>query len=310
MLCFLQVLSLPRSPVFRGMLESGMLEELKGRVQVEDAEPVILRQLVRYLYTGRVEPDFRDYKKLMVLANKYQVEDLVDYTSSKILETLKVENALELGIFGESHNSTILLNASAKVIMENAREAIVPEGWEQQMKGSPRLLLAIVAALWEAGRKKMEFHRFTSSDLLLKTGLVGTAYAIDFKVSTAAVLLGIGLYGVAGDNKVAIKIFKAGLMPPDALLLFNEIREYSTPGGGEHTKVKFGSLVNLEPNVAYTIYVENLSGHNLEVTCGRKGKTPVEIGNVAVTFSNSSYSVSGTDVHQGQIPSIYLRVSF
>ena len=152
--CSLRVLSLPRSPVFRGMLESGMLEELKGRVQVEDAEPVILRQLVRYLYTGRVEPDFRDYKKLMVLANKYQVEDLVDYTSKKILETLAKDNALELGIFGETHNSTILLNAAAQFIQENISPETLPEGWEQQLKGSPQLTLAISLPIIGAARER------------------------------------------------------------------------------------------------------------------------------------------------------------
>ena len=70
------------------MLESGMQEEQKGRVKVEDAEPVILKELLPYLYTGEVQPDFKDYKELMILANRYQVEELVDYTGKKILETL------------------------------------------------------------------------------------------------------------------------------------------------------------------------------------------------------------------------------
>ena len=133
---FLRFLFL-RSPVFRVMLESGMMEEQKGRVKVEDAELVILKELLQYLYTGKIGPDFRDYKELMILANKYQVEDLVDFTSTKVLESLTEDNALELGLFGEMHNSTVLLNASAKFIQENPTVETLPDGWEQQLKGSP-----------------------------------------------------------------------------------------------------------------------------------------------------------------------------
>ena len=135
-----------------------MVEEQRGRIKVEDTELVILKELLRYLYTGMIGPDFRDYKKLMILANKYQIEELVDYTSNKILETLTEDNALELGIFGEMHNSTVLINATAKLIQENPSEDILPDGWEQQIKGSPRLLLAIVAALRKATIKRQELN--------------------------------------------------------------------------------------------------------------------------------------------------------
>ena len=96
--------------------------EVKGRIKVEDAEPPILRQLLHYLYTRKLETDFSDYMELLILANKYEEDELVDYTSLKILETLTEENALELGIFGEMHNSPVLLNGCAKFIHEFASE--------------------------------------------------------------------------------------------------------------------------------------------------------------------------------------------
>ena len=149
-----------RSPVFSAMLESGMLEEQKGRVKIEDAEVVILKELLRYLYTGKIGPDFREYKELMILANKYDVEDLMDDAGSKILETLTEENALELGIFGETHNSNVLLNASAKIIQENPSVETLPDGWDQQLEGCPRLMVAIIGALKKKGREAKEFARF------------------------------------------------------------------------------------------------------------------------------------------------------
>ena len=70
-----QLLFLPRSPVFRAMLEAGMMEGLKGRVKVEDTEPAILRQQLRELYTSQLGPDGPDYQELLVLVSKYQLED-------------------------------------------------------------------------------------------------------------------------------------------------------------------------------------------------------------------------------------------
>ena len=295
-----QLLFLPRSPVFRAMLEAGMMEVVKGRVEVEDTQPAILKQLLQYLYSSQLGPDFRDYQELLVLANKYQVEELVDFTSTKILETLTVDNALQLGIFGETNNSSVLINGCGKFIREFASEDLLPEGWEEDLKGSPRLMLAIIAALREVG-KETEFHRFTSSDLKLHTGNVGTEYALDFEVSTEAKLSGIGLYGVPGSNKVKVGIFHA------ELLLFEEIKEYQSLGGGEYGKLALKSRVNLQPNIVYTIVVERLDVPYVELVCGTGGKSSVRSGNVEVTFSNSSKSCSGTDVQQGQIPSLYLR---
>ena len=125
-----------------------------------DADLVILRELLQYIYTGKIGPDFRDYKELMILANKYQMEDLVDFASSMVLESLSEDNALELGIFGEMHNATILLNASAKFIQENPTEETLPDGWEQQLKGSPRLMLAIIGAARKEGVCPVHFWQF------------------------------------------------------------------------------------------------------------------------------------------------------
>ena len=278
------------------------MEGQNGRVKVEDAELVTLREFLQYLYTGKIGPDFKDYKELMILANKYQVEDLMEETSSKILESLTEDNALELGIFGEMYNSTVLLKASAKFIQENAGGETLPDGWELELKGSPRLLLAIVAAVREAGGKETEFHRFNISNRLLSTGRPGSVYAIGFEVSAAAKLSGIGLYGVRGSNKVTIKIYKADL------LLLEEEKEYQSLGGGKYTKLALKSRVNLEPNLVYSIHVERSTGPDEDLLCGGQGKVGVQVGSMAVTFSTSADSVNGTDVWQGQIPSIYLRV--
>ena len=110
-----------RSPVFKAMLTSDMIERTQGVINIEvdramsdlctvecsivtvhcvhravqcsevqwlyalccfvlwrpclqDASVEVVRQMVRYMYTAKVEHDFDRIKELLVLANKYQVK--------------------------------------------------------------------------------------------------------------------------------------------------------------------------------------------------------------------------------------------
>ena len=80
----------------------------------------------------------------------------MDYTSTKVLESLTEDNALELGIFGETHNSSVILNASARFIMDHLTVKTLPDGWEQQLQPFPRLMLAIIGA----GRKEVQEAKY------------------------------------------------------------------------------------------------------------------------------------------------------
>ena len=110
--------------------------------------------------------------------------------------------------------------------------------------------------------------------------------------------------GVPGPNKVAVKVYQAEA----EILLYEEEMEFESLGGGEYTKLALKTRVNLEPKLVYDVRVMMLAGPDKFLVCGKLGKTLVQVGNVAVTFSSSPYSINGTDVYQGQIPSIYLCV--
>ena len=139
-----------RSSVFRAMFESGMGEEKK--ISLEDTEPAILKQFLNYVYTGKVGQDVTDYMKLMVLAKKYEMAELVDFASDKLLQGLDKDNALEVGMFGEIHDFPVHLNRSAKIILDNVDDYwTLPFGWEQKMMKHPQLMMAIIDPLFESG---------------------------------------------------------------------------------------------------------------------------------------------------------------
>ena len=164
------------------MFESGMGEEEK--ISLKDTEPAILKQFLNYIYTGKVGQDVTDYMKLvvlakkyemvelvdfasdkllqgqdvtdymklMVLAKKYEMAELVDFASDKLLQGLDKDNALEVGMFGEIHDSPVHLNRSAKIILDNVDDYwTLPDGWEQKMIEHPQLMMAIIDPLFESG---------------------------------------------------------------------------------------------------------------------------------------------------------------
>jgi hypothetical protein len=117
-----------RSPVFRSMLSLDMVERREGMVRMDDAEPAVVREMVSYLYTAEVRPEFGRLEELLVLANRwsslgwldspllgrYSVAPLVALVSSLLAATLSPATALRLGILGEAHQAEPLLEASAR----------------------------------------------------------------------------------------------------------------------------------------------------------------------------------------------------
>merc|ERR1712115_13271 len=138
------------------------------------------------------------------------------------------------------HNSTVLLNASAKFIHENPTVETLPDGWEQELKGSPRLMLAIIGAARRDAGEATEFARFTSGGSGTWSVQPGQIDAIGLKVSTKAKLAGVGMYGVKGTNKVSLKIYQG------SQLLIEEEKNYHSDGGNVYTNLPLKPAVKLE----------------------------------------------------------------
>ena len=52
-------------------------------------------QLVLFMYTGRIEEDYKRYRELLKLADKYGVLELSNVCGNKLAKTLTRENALQ-----------------------------------------------------------------------------------------------------------------------------------------------------------------------------------------------------------------------
>ena len=129
------------------MFQSDMKEKREEVVTIKDATMEDVEQLVAYVYSGTTEEPYDRFKDLLALADKYQVPELVKFCSFKVADSLSEENALELGIYGETHNANILVEMCAQFIAANMKNSLDDDDWMERIKGSPKLTLEIVKVM-------------------------------------------------------------------------------------------------------------------------------------------------------------------
>lgn len=293
-----------RSPVFHAMLKAEMVEKLAGVVKIDDASVDVVKQMIRYMYTAKIDHQYSKVKELLVLANKYQVLELVNYCSSKIFEALSEDNALEIGMFGETHNSDILINRCAKYICYDITDSL-SQDWMEKIKESPKLMLQIIKNLRDVHENKLlEIKRMEQGIEQWVHG--GRINAIAFEVDSKVWLRAVGLYGALDNSKfqVDIKVF----LNDDCLL--EERKEYCSNGCEHPVKIILSSPVKIKPNKRYDITTAIVGGPTLY---GRNSKKVVRsegTESFEVTFFTSPLDQNGGGTEMGQLPSLYFRAPF
>ena len=281
-----------------------MVEKLAGVVKIDDASMDVVKQMVSYMYTAKIDHQYSKVKELLVLANKYQVLELVNYCSSKIFEALSEDNALEIGMFGEMHNSDILINRCAKYICYDITDSL-NENWMEKIQESPKLMLQIIKNLRDVHENKLlEIKRMEQGIEQWVHG--GRINAIAFEVDTKVWLRAVGLYGALDNStfKVEIKVF----LNDDCLL--EERKEFCSNGCEHPVKIVLSSPVKIKPNKRYDITTAIIGGPTLY---GRNSKKVVRSEGTEsfdVTFFTSPLDQNGGGTEMGQIPALYFRAPF
>ncbi|KAK7301985.1 hypothetical protein RJT34_12862 [Clitoria ternatea] len=108
-----------RSPVFKAMFESDMLESRTGTIKIMDVSCEVLRAFVNFLYTAEACLNDQMACSLLALGEKYQVKHLKAYCQKFLISKLNWDKSLELFTFASKYNCKQLRGASMEVIMSN-----------------------------------------------------------------------------------------------------------------------------------------------------------------------------------------------
>ncbi|UYV69909.1 SPOPL [Cordylochernes scorpioides] len=108
-----------RSPVFAAMFEHDMKENRESLVEIEDMEPVVLREMIRFIYTGQ-SPNLKTIADtLLPAADKYGLERLKVICEVSLASNLSLKNAAKLLVLADTYNALQLKTHIMSFISEH-----------------------------------------------------------------------------------------------------------------------------------------------------------------------------------------------
>ena len=139
-----------RSPVLRAMFESdGFAENKTNIVKIDDLEPPVVEEMLRFFYTDRVEKMDELAKELLVASDKYLIDSLKSQCQSFLAETINVQNCSELLALADSHSATELKQVAMEFFLDNSTEVAKSSGWQNMERTHPHLGFEVSKALMD-----------------------------------------------------------------------------------------------------------------------------------------------------------------
>jgi len=179
-----------RSPVFEAMLSCGMREHLQKEIVIHDLDPVAVRRMIGFMYTGTLEPKLeRDGEALALLeaAHLYDVAVLVDLCVSNLCSCLTEENAtayLMLAEHTELHRFRsrcleFITNSHARVADTHAMES-----YGHLTQKRPQLAIDVLARAFPPTKRArtttLAFSRYAPVSSVKRGGI--SAFAADMNL--------------------------------------------------------------------------------------------------------------------------------
>ncbi|XP_071033409.1 speckle-type POZ protein-like [Parasteatoda tepidariorum] len=139
-----------RSPVFSTMFDQNMIEKQTGIVDIVDVDVETLKSFLEYLYTGSVEKlNYESAVKLFSVAEKYQVQSLIDECYEFLLTVLSQKNVCELIYVADIVNHACLKKAAMDYIAAHTKEILISPEWsrwsEKNLKLTSEIFLYIAS---------------------------------------------------------------------------------------------------------------------------------------------------------------------
>ncbi|UYV69900.1 SPOPL [Cordylochernes scorpioides] len=132
-----------RSPVFTAMFEHDMKENRESLVEIEDMEPVVLRGMIRFIYTGQ-SPNLKTIAdRLLPAADKYGLERLKVICEVSLASNLSLKNAAKLLVLADTYNALQLKTRIMSFISEHYKEIMKNNDWCLEAVTQPHLLAEI-----------------------------------------------------------------------------------------------------------------------------------------------------------------------
>ena len=134
-----------RSKYFAAMFKQPMREQSTNKIKMEDIEPEVFKELLRFIYTGRISTATMETMAtgLFVAADKYLLEELKMKCEKYLVLHMSPDNCVVLLLHGNLLNPAEPLKEAAKFLRRFPNEVTATARWEKMKQEDPVLLCEI-----------------------------------------------------------------------------------------------------------------------------------------------------------------------
>jgi len=141
-----RVILAARSPVFRAMFSHNMQETKSNEVIIKDIEGDVLEELIRFIYTNKVNDVAKIARPLLAAADKYALESLKTMCESALISQMTVEDVADTLVLSDLHGCNHLKEAALSTIRRIPDKIVQTTGWDQLVQSYPSLVSEIVTS--------------------------------------------------------------------------------------------------------------------------------------------------------------------
>lgn len=113
-----------------------MQESLTSQVELSDIEPEVVKEMLVYIYTGRVPKIEEMVSDLLYVADKYQLRHLKSLCEQHLTYRLQVDNAACIVQLAYLHNAADLRKNALQFISKHLAEVRATKEWEEVKQGN------------------------------------------------------------------------------------------------------------------------------------------------------------------------------
>jgi len=137
-----------RSQVLEAMFGHQMRETKSNRIEVNDVEPDVMADMLRFIYTDKAPNLETMAAELLAAADKYALERLKVMCEEALCNNLTVENVSEILILADRHSAEQLKAQAIEYINNrHATDVMDTPGWKQMVNTNPHLVAEAFRAL-------------------------------------------------------------------------------------------------------------------------------------------------------------------
>ncbi|XP_075145770.1 speckle-type POZ protein-like [Haematobia irritans] len=143
------------SNVFKAMFEHKQLEENKtNRVVVNDVEPDVFKEVLRFIYSRKCEKINQIAPELFTVADKYDLKQLKAICVSHMEKKLSVDTVISTLVLADLHGLNDMKKKSLDYIKENVLKVTSLSEWTEMIKQYPHLVTLVVQHMADMYSKK------------------------------------------------------------------------------------------------------------------------------------------------------------